>query len=490
MSSSYLGCDLGAESGRLMLGVLEGGRIQLQEIHRFPNTPIRVGESLCWNMPELFQQLKIGLRKAGKQHSKIQSISCDAWGVDYFLIDDQGEVISPTYHYRDERSSRGVEVIHRKVPREDLFSMTGIQFMPFNSVYQLGAESSVRLSNAYGFLPIADGFNYLLCGRQVVEQSSASTTALYDPRTHQWSDALLKKLEFDPSIFPRIVPSGTALAQLKPEICRECDIDPITVTAACSHDTAAAVAAVPSAGDNWAYISSGTWSLMGVEVAAPVINDRCRELNYTNEVGVGQTIRLLKNIIGLWMVQECRREWENEGRAYDYSELTTLAGNAPPFVSLVDPTDPRFIAPGDVPGKIRAFCRELGQPEPEGPGPMIRCILESLALLYRKNLLQIQELIQSSIDRLHIVGGGSRNHLLNQFTADALGISVIAGPAEGTALGNILIQAVAAGKLGSLAEARKVVGASIEVVVFNPQNPKAWTEAYGRFLSFSKDKSS
>jgi len=484
MTTHHLACDLGAESGRLILGTLTAGKLTLEEIHRFPNTPIKAGESLHWNIRALFDELKLGLKKAAARKLPIASISCDAWGVDYLLFAADGSLILPTFHYRDPRNPRVVDKVHKLVPWETIFAETGIQFMPFNTLYQLAAEAPERLKQAGQLLLIGDGLNYLLSGVAKTEQSMASTTQLYDPRKKAWSTRLISALGFPEKLFPPIVPSGTRLGPLKRELAGGAELSKTEVIASCSHDTGAAVAAVPASGKNWAYISSGTWSLMGVELAEPVINDHCRELNFTNEIGYGGSIRLLKNINGLWMVQECRRAWTNSGQEYDYVKLTQLAAEVPPFVSLINPADPRFLSPADMPAKMAAFCQETGQPVPTCPGAFVRCALESLALLYRRTLDQLEELIDRKIEQMHIVGGGAKNNLLSQFTANALQIPVLAGPVEATAAGNVLIQGIALGLLPSLTAARQVARDSFPITVTQPQEKATWDAAYQRFLKF------
>ena len=482
MTTHYLSCDLGAESGRLMLGTLTEARLELEELHRFSNTPFRENGALCWNIAQLFVELKTGLKKAAARRVPIQSISTDSWGVDYLLVDADGNLMPPTFHYRDARTARGVATVKSKVDWPTIFQHTGIQFMPLNTIYQLAAETPERLASAGQMLMIADAFNFLLSGEARIEESNASTTQLYNPRTRQWSRELIDALELPVRLFPAIVPSGSRLGKLRPELCAELGLPPIEVLASCSHDTGAAVAAVPAGDGNWAYLSSGTWSLMGVELREPLLNDACRELNFTNEIGFGGSVRLLKNISGLWLVQECRRAWATQGREFDYATLARLASEAPPFVSLINPASERFLAPADMPAAITAFCRETGQSEPATPGAFIRCALESLALLYRRTLEHIEQLTGRKIDRLHIVGGGSKNQLLNQFTANALGLPVFTGPVEATAVGNILIQAITLGHLPSLAAARKVVKDSMTMETVMPNESNGWAVAYQRFL--------
>jgi rhamnulokinase len=477
----YLACDLGAESGRVMLGTLSGGKISLEELHRFPNTPIQRDGSLHWDIAALFSEVKAGLRKAAERDVPIVSISTDSWGVDYVLLDQHGEIMPPTFHYRDPRSARGIERMHALAPWEKIFDETGIQFMPLNTLYQVAAEDPQRLVRASQLLMIGDAFNHYLSGVAKAEESLASTSQFYNPRSRDWSAPLLNALNLRRELLPPIVPSGTRLGVLKPELARETGLPQIDVIASCSHDTGAAVAAVPASGGNWAYLSSGTWSLMGVELDASLINDRARALNFTNEIGFGGSVRLLKNISGLWIVQECRREWARAGQDFDYAELTQLATEAKPFAALINPADARFLPLGEMPQRIAAFCRETGQTPPRTSGETIRCALESLALLYRRTLSSIEELTGQNIERLHIVGGGSRNELLNQFTANALEIPVLAGPVEATALGNVLVQAIARGEVKSLSAAREIVRESFELKTFLPQETNVWKKTFERF---------
>jgi len=486
MPTHYLACDLGAESGRVMLGTLIDGRLTLEELHRFPNVPLREGASLHWDVPRLFDGIKEGLRQAAARRLPITSVSCDTWGLDCVLLDEHGEVLPPAFHYRDPRTERGIKTLFTKVPWETVFSETGIQFMPINTLFHLAAESPERLARAAQIVPIGDAFNAMLCGVVRAEVSMASTTQLYNPRTQTWSKPLLDALSLVPDKFPPLVPSGTRLGPLKPEIARATGLTAsVEVIATCTHDTGAAVAAVPvgdfSAPPNWTYLSSGTWSLIGVELPQPILTNECRKLNFTNEIGFGNSVRLLKNIIGLWLVQECRRQWAREGKEYDYATLTNLAEQAPPFTSLINPADARYLNPPDMPATIAAHCRKTGQSAPATPGAFVRCALESLALLYRVRLGQLEQLIGRRIERLHIVGGGSQNSLLNQFTANACGIPVFAGPTEATALGNILVQAIALGHLPSLATARQCVRASFKVETFEPCDQSKWSAVFERF---------
>jgi rhamnulokinase len=484
MTTHYLACDLGAESGRLMLGSLTDRKLALEEIHRFANTPIQVGGSMCWDITGLFEQLKQGLKKAALRNLPLASISTDSWGVDYVLLDRHGQLMPPTFHYRDARTARGMARVMERIDWPGLFAETGIQLMPLNTIFQLAAEKPERLSLAGQVLMIADAFNFFLSGTARLEESNASTSQLYNPTAKQWSKKLLNAVELPGRLFPPTVSAGTRLGPLREELARETGLPAIEVLASCSHDTGAAVAAVPARGENWAYLSSGTWSLMGVELANTLITDACRDLNFTNEIGYGSSVRLLKNISGLWLLQECRREWAKTGQTFEYDTLSALAAEAPPFVSLINPADPRFLAPPNMPEAIAGFCRETNQPEPVTPAAFVRCILESLALLYRRTLCQIEQLSQRTIAKLHIVGGGSRNALLNQFTANALQIPVLAGPTEATAAGNILIQAITLEHLPSLAAAREVVEASFQITIVHPEPAERWTREYERFEEF------
>lgn len=481
MKTHYLACDLGAESGRLMLGTLAGDRLTLTELHRFPNSPLQEGDHLFWNLPALLEQVQVGLQKAAARQLPISSISADSWGVDYVLYDQAGARLDPVFHYRDARTAGGVQEVLAKLGWPELFAATGLQFLPFNTVFQLAAESPDRLASADLILGVGDAFNHWLGGRPCYEESLASTTQLYDPRTRAWSRPVLNALNLRADRFPAIVPSGTRLGPLRADLAAATGLASVEVVASCSHDTGAAVAAVPASGNDWAYLSSGTWSLMGVELPRPVINEQVRELNFTNEIGFGGSVRFLKNIIGLWMVQECRREWARQGHDYDYAALAQQAADAPPFAALVNPADPRFVSPGDMPDKIAAFCREHGQPEPTTPGAFVRCILESLALLYRRTLRQLIEVTGRNPGCLHIVGGGSQNALLNQFAANACQIPVMTGPVEATAAGNILVQAIALGHLPSLAAARDVVRRSFDTRTVEPADAAVWEAANARF---------
>ena len=481
MTTHYLAFDLGATSGRLMLGTLNNGKITLEELHRFGNDIVKVGKSLHWNVDALFGELRAGLKKAAARKLPFSSISTDSWGVDYILYDAQDRIIEPTFCYRDPRTAKGVANAQAKATWKTIYGETGIQFMALNTIYQLAAESRARLTKAKKLLLIGDAFNYYCSGQAAHEESLASTSQLYNPVTKTWSKKLLAKLGLPAALFTPVAASGTRLGPMKKALADAAGLPQIEVIASCSHDTGAAVVAVPGKGANWAYLSSGTWSLMGVELPAPVITDDSRELSFTNEVGFGGSIRFLKNIVGMWIVEECRREWAKEGKNYDYKTLDQWTAAAAPFVSLIDPNDPRFVSPDNMPAKITAFCQETGQPVPATPGAMLRCVYESLALLYAITRARVEKLTGRQIKQLHIVGGGSKNDLLNQFTANALQVPVLAGPKEATANGNIVVQAIALGHLKNLAQAREVVRRSCDLVTFKPKEAKKWQEALKRF---------
>jgi rhamnulokinase len=469
-ASRYLAVDLGAESGRVMLGTLENGRLALEEIHRFPNRVLKVDGHLHWDLAHLDREIFAGLKKAAQRGAPIAGISADSWGVDYVLLDAKGRALGDPYCYRDSRTAGSPARLFEKLPFAGIYAETGIQFMAINTLYHFEAqqqEDPAVLSGADHFLTTADYFNARFSDVEVVEQSLASTTQLYNPARRDWSEKLISTLGLSRSLFPKIVPGGTVLGPVTEELGREPALAQTRVIATCSHDTGDAVAAVPAAAGNWAYLSSGTWSLLGAELDAPVLTDAAREAGFTNEVGFGGTIRFLKNIAGLWVLQECRRAWETAGESFTYDELMQAAAEATASAHL-SLDDDRFLSTGDMPDKITSFCRETGQPEPSTTGQFVRTILESLALTYARSLHQLEDIVGRKFGTLHIVGGGSRSRLLNQLTADAAGVTVIAGPVEATAIGNILIQAVTLGHLKSSRHLRETVANSFPTETFRP----------------------
>jgi rhamnulokinase len=484
---NFLAFDLGAESGRAVIGRFDGERLTLKEVHRFPNGPVCVLGSLHWDVLRLFDELKYGLAKLINEYGhELASLGLDTWGVDFALLDRHGLLLGNPYHYRDARTDGMLEEAFRRVPREEVFEQTGIQFMQINTLYQLLSmlvQASPLLSAADMLLMTPDLFNYWFTGKKVSERTIASTSQCLDPNTGNWAKSLVARMGIPSHIFPEIIEPGTVLGELLPVVAEETGAKGVSVIAPGCHDTACAVAAVPAEGNNYAYLSSGTWSLMGAQVTSPIITAKSREYNFTNEGGVCNTIRFLKNLIGLWPIQECRRIWAAEGELLSYDELTHLAETAPPFSAVIDVDAGEFLSPGDMPSRIREFCKQIGHKPPETKGEVARTVLESLALKYRWTLERLEELLGYRLEPLHIVGGGSRNHLLNQFTADAIGRPVVTGPVEATGVGNVLMQMFALGYIASLEEGRDLVRRSFEMRTYMPRETTAWDEAYGRYLN-------
>src|SRR5215213_5234195 len=480
VDTAFLAVDLGAESGRAVLGRFDGERMALEEVHRFPNTPVQLPDGLRWDVLRIVGEVKEGLAKAASNTGRIESLGVDSWGVDFALLDRDGSLISNPYHYRDPRTEGMQERALDRVPKEEIYGTTGIQFMPINTLNQLLAmEGSPLLGAAQTLLLIPDLIGYWLTGEKACEYTNATTTQLCDARSGRWSVALLEKMGLPAHIFGEIISPGTRLGPLLPGVVEEMGArKAFPVTAVASHDTASAVVAVPAEGENFAYISSGTWSLVGVELPEPAIAPEGMRANFTNEGGFGGTTRFLKNVMGLWLLQECRRNWARQGREYSYEELTRFAEEAPMDGPLVDPDHPLFLSPGDMPSRIRRLCRTTGQEGPEEPGAMTRCVLESLALKYRWALEKAEEITGRRVGVVHIVGGGARNELLCQLTADATRRLVRAGPVEATALGNLMVQAYAGGWLSSLGEIRESVRRSVEVRDYEPRGEEdRWHEA-------------
>jgi rhamnulokinase len=483
----FLAIDLGAESGRAMLGRIDE-HLTLNEVHRFPNGPVRVGEHIHWDVLRLWTELQNGLRIAAGT-GPLAGIGVDTWGVDFGLLDASDRLIGNPYHYRDSRTNGMIEAAGRIVPLEEIYQQTGIQFMQLNTLFQLFAmrqENDPALQSARMFLTMPDLFNFWLTGVKVNEFTDATTTQCYNPREKRWASELLAALGIPQPIFGQIVPAGTALEPLRASIAEDASCERIPVIAVGSHDTASAVAAVPAKGNDFIYISSGTWSLIGIESHEPIINADSLKYNLTNEGGVYDTIRFLKNIMGMWLLQECRRQWAKTGKSYSYDELTKLASEAPALRSFVYVGDNRFLPPGDMVARIQAFCSETNQPTPQSHAEVMRCIIESLALEYRWATEKLRELSGKALPVIHIIGGGSRNRLLNQFTANATGCQVIAGPVEATAIGNILLQAIGLRYLSSLEEGRALVLRSFNVTSYEPQISAAWDEAYNRYQALRK----
>ncbi len=480
----FIAFDFGAESGRAILGSLEGKKIRLEELHRFPNKQINISGHIHWDMTYLMEELKKGLRAAVESgYRELLGLGVDTWGVDFGLVGRDNQILGHPYAYRDSRTQGMMEKAFQLMPRERIYQSTGIQFMPFNSVFQLLSmveSGSPLLEQCQTLLFMPDLFNFLLTGQKCSEYTIASTSQLLNAKQKIWELEIFEKLGLPFDIMAPLVQPGTSIGRLRPEIAEETGTLSLDVIAPACHDTASAVAAVPAQSSNWAYLSSGTWSLLGVETDAPVITQDSLKNNFTNEGGVGGMIRFLRNTMGLWLLQRCLKTWQEQGDSLDYDELEGLALEEKEFKCFVDPDDQSFLNPPDMPAAIVEFCRKTGQPYPEKKGEFVRCILESLALKYRFLIEKINSMSPKPVEVLHIVGGGSRNELLNQFTANATGFPVIAGPVEATAAGNIMVQAIAKKILSGIEEGRKVIARSFPLKDFHPADQDRWSEVYNR----------
>lgn len=487
---SVLAFDLGASSGRAVIGRLEDGKLTVHEIHRFPNDPVQVGDRLYWDILRLYHEIKQGIVKARQAGYAVKSIGIDSWAVDFGLIGPDGELLANPLHYRDRHTDGMMEEVFSRITPKELYAKTGLQFLQFNTLFQLAALAKVHspaLANAEKLLMIPDLLRYFLTGVMKGEYTNASTTQLVGAVERMWNGELAAAaVGVKPSLLPEIVPPGTFVGTLRPSVCEELKVDPIPVVTVAEHDTASAVAAVPALEQDFAYLSCGTWSLLGTELDHPVLTEQALEWNFTNEGGYNETYRLLKNIMGLWLVQECKRTWDKEGKIFTYSELARMAEEAEPFVSFIDPDDDRFLHPQDMPEQIRRFCLETNQPVPESEGAVIRSILESLALKYRWVLERTEILAGKRFSGLHIVGGGILNEALCRFTAGAIGRPVWAGPAEASAVGNVLVQLIASGDVPDLETGRALVRNSFDIVTYEPEERNVWSEAYERFCKITK----
>lgn len=471
---SVLAVDIGAESGRVLVVGFDGQRLHTEDIHRFPNVPVRVHGTLHWDILRLWNDVQTGISKAAA-HGTIDSIGLNTWGIDFGLLDKNRQLLSNPVHYRDARTDRLTGYVFDRVPRGEVFAQTGIQILPINTLYQLVSlvkNQDPVLGIADRLVTVPDLLYFWLTGVPVNEYTNATTTQCYDVRNGKWATELLERLGIPPRIFPPVTQPGQILGRTEAGL-------PVVLTP--HHDTACAVIGVPMIGERAAYLSSGTWSLLGLELSRPVVNAEALAANVTNEGGYGGTIRLLKNIMGLWLIQEARRAWAAKGQEYTYEQLAAQASAAEPFAALIDPDDAAFLPPGDMPTRIQDFCRRTNQTPPESVGAIARCIFESLALKYRNVLDQLKALTGQPVETLHIVGGGAQNVLLCQMTANAVGIPVVAGPIEATALGNVSIQLIALGEIGSVAAARTLIQESVELVTYMPQAVAAWNAAYQRF---------
>ncbi len=477
-----LAFDFGASSGRAILGSLENGKLVLEEIHRFDNEPVSINDGFYWDLPRLFHEVKQGIRKV--KDVDFASIGVDTWGVDYSLVGKKGNLLSNPFNYRDERTLDVPEKVREIISDKELYETSGIQSMNFNTIYQLFADKEKNpdvYSIADKFIMMPELFGYLLTGNIYGEKSEASTSALLNPHTKEWNWELIDKLGLKRSLFPELVNPGTKVGVLKDEICEELDIAPKAVVAVAGHDTASAVAAVPASEESFVYISCGTWSLFGTELKAPCINEMSQKLDITNETGYDDTTRFLKNIIGLWIIQETRRQFKRDGKDYSYADMEAMAREATPFKCFIDPDAQVFVTPGNQVQRIKDFCKATGQAVPETDGEVVRCIYESLAMKYKFTFDNLKECTGSDFKAIHMVGGGTKDGFLCQMTSDATGVPVIAGPIEATAAGNVAIQLIAAGEIKDLKEARKIIADSFAVVHYEPKD-SGFGEAYGRFL--------
>ncbi len=484
---AFVAFDLGASRARVMLGQMDGDRLQLSEIHRFINNPVRLPDGYHWDVLYLWQNIKDGLRLAVRQQkSALVSLGVDAWGADFALLDKSGGLIFNPYYSMDKRTEGMPAEAFRRVSREAIYEQTGVQFIRFNSLYQLLAlvsRQSPALRDAQTFLMLPDLFNFWLSGSALCEFTEASTSQCLDIRKQVWSVPLLERMGIPIQIFPPIIQPGTPLGALLKGVADETGAAPISVIAPACHDTASAVAAIPAEGPDIAWITSGTWSIMGVDVKTPVITTQARLANLANEGGVNRTYRLSKNVAAMWLIQECRRTWANSGEDLSYAKLAELGAAAEPLLAVIDPDAQEFLTPGDMPERIRAYCKKTGQAVPETRGVIVRVILEGIALKYRWILELLEGILGRSLNTIHIVGGGTQNRLLSQLTADATNRLVKSGPLEATALGNILMQMQALGHIHSLGEGRDLIRRSFPLETFEPNHTSRWDAAYGRLLN-------
>ena len=488
-NKSFLAFDIGATSGRSILGTLDNGRLQMKELTRFPNQMLQIGNHFHWNIYSLFEYLKAGLVAAKNEGVEITSIGIDTWGVDFALIAKDGSILGAPYAYRDPHTSGAPDEFFKIISREKVYNLTGIQVMNFNSLYQLFAlkqadNSLLKATDKILFMP--DALAYLLTGNKVVEYTIASTSQILNPRTKQFEAELLKKAGVSPSVLGEIVMPGHVIGTLRDDLAEESELGKVKVVAVAGHDTGSAVAAVPATNERFAYLSSGTWSLMGIEVKDAIINETTSSLNFTNEGGVEGTTRFLKNITGMWLLEQCLKEWKKEGITYAYEKLVQMADTVPAFQSLVDTDHALFANPICMTKAIVDYCEATGQTAPSSHAEFVRCIFESLSLKYKYVLGLLKDLAPFSIEKLHVIGGGSKNPLLNQWTANSIGLPVVAGPSEATAIGNIMIQAKAAGCVDSLQEMRQIIGESVQLDEFLPQDAEIWAEAYKKFVTVIK----
>lgn len=484
MTKRVLAFDFGASSGRAIIGCFDGDKITLEEVHRFSNDPVSVGGTVYWDVLRLFYEIKQGIIKA-KIAGGFDSIGIDTWGVDFGLIDSEGKLMENPVHYRDARTVGLVDEAFKTMPKEKLYGITGIQFMELNTLFQLISLKKYRpwmLERADKMLFMPDLFGYMLTGKMCAEYSIASTSQLIDLDKKTWSKEILDAFGIKESVFAPLVQPGTVLGELSKEVCEECGVDPVPVISVCGHDTQSAITSVPCEDGDFAFLSSGTWSLFGTELDKPIVNETSMNINITNEGGFDGSTGFLKNIIGLWLIQESRRQWKREGKEYSYADLEKLALAAEPFKCFIDPDAPEFVPHGNIPERVREFCRKTGQYVPETVGEIMRCIYESLAMKYRLTFEKLRECTERDYPVIHVIGGGTKDGLLCQMTANSCDRTVKAGPIEATVMGNVAVQLMSDGSVKNIGQARKIVADSSELKTFEPKDTDKWAGAYEDFL--------
>lgn len=484
MTKRVLAFDFGASSGRAIIGCFDGDKITLEEVHRFSNDPVSVGGTVYWDVLRLFYEIKQGIIKA-KIAGGFDSIGIDTWGVDFGLIDSEGKLMENPVHYRDARTVGLVDEAFKTMPKEKLYGITGIQFMELNTLFQLISLKKYRpwmLERADKMLFMPDLFGYMLTGKMCAEYSIASTSQLIDLDKRTWSKEILDAFGIKESVFAPLVQPGTVLGELSKEVCEECGVDPVPVISVCGHDTQSAITSVPCEDGDFAFLSSGTWSLFGTELDKPIVNETSMNINITNEGGFDGSTGFLKNIIGLWLIQESRRQWKREGKEYSYADLEKLALAAEPFKCFIDPDAPEFVPHGNIPERVREFCRKTGQYVPETVGEIMRCIYESLAMKYRLTFEKLRECTERDYPVIHVIGGGTKDGLLCQMTANSCDRTVKAGPIEATVMGNVAVQLMSDGSVKNIGQARKIVADSSELKTFEPKDTDKWAGTYEDFL--------
>ena len=488
LEKKVLAFDFGASSGRAIIGTFDGNRIYIEEIHRFSNDPVIVGGTMYWDILRLFFEIKQSLIKS-KKYGKISSIGIDTWGVDFALLDEYGQILENPIHYRDGRTAGMIEESFKKISKEKFYKITGNQFMEINTAFQLLSlkqKRSYLLEKADMMLLIPDLLNYMLTNKKVTEISIASTTQLFDAEKRQWSYEIIESLGLNRNLFTDIIPSGSVIGKISEDISEELNIDMCDVIAVAGHDTQCAQVSVPTQDDDFLFLSCGTWSLLGTELDNPIITEKSSRYNITNESGYQGKVSFLKNIIGLWLIQESKRQWQKEGKSYTFGELEKMAENAQPFRSFIDPDDPIFTPAGNIPDRIRDYCRKTNQDVPRNEAEIVRCINESLAFKYRIALEEIEDCTDKKYSKLYMLGGGTQSRLLSQMTANACNIKVYGGPIEATVLGNIAIQLIASGYIKDLKEARRIINDSHNIDEYIPKESKLWDKEFSRFKKIIK----